>query len=73
MGLDRGGQPPVQLGAIGFELGFVGHGADQRMVEHVGEVSGEGDLIDELRPQQVLPGQGRSPVFPVGPGRTSSR
>ena len=39
---------PVQLGAIRFELRFVGHGADQRMVEHVVGLSGESDLVDEL-------------------------
>ena len=33
--LDRGGQAPVQLGAIGFQLRFVGHRADQRVVEGV--------------------------------------
>ena len=55
---DRGGQPPVQLGAIRLELSFVGHGADQRMVEHVLGLSGEADLIDELRrsPGRQRPG-----------------
>ena len=32
---DRGRQSPVQLGAIGFELGFVGDRADQRVAERV--------------------------------------
>ena len=45
---DRGGQPPVQLGAIGFELGFVGHRTDQRMAERVLSRWGEADLIDQL-------------------------
>ena len=51
---DRGGQAPVQLGAIAFELGFVGHRANQRMVKHVLGLSGERDLIDEL---SLLPGR----------------
>ena len=38
--LDRGGQAPVPLGAIGFQLRFVGHRADQRMVEGVLGASG---------------------------------
>ena len=33
--LDRGGQAPVPLGAIGFQLRFVGHRADQRVAEGV--------------------------------------
>ena len=36
---DRDGQPPMQLGAIGFQLGLVGDGADQRMVEHIFRIS----------------------------------
>ena len=31
-----------------IQLRFVGHGADQRMVEHVLGLSGESDLIDDL-------------------------
>ena len=53
-GFDRGGQPPVQLGAIRLELRFVGHRANQRMVEHVLGLSGEPDLIDELGRHQVI-------------------
>ena len=37
---DRGGQAPVQLGAIGFQLRFVGHRADQRVAERVLGASG---------------------------------
>ena len=37
---DRGGQPPVQLGAVGLQLRFVGHGANQRMPEHIFDLSG---------------------------------
>ena len=48
---------PVQLGAIRFELRFVGHGADQRMVEDILGLSSEGDLIDELATEQVLRGR----------------
>ena len=33
--LDRGGQAAVPLGAIGFQLRFVGHRADQRVAEGV--------------------------------------
>ena len=51
---DRGGQPPMQLGAIGFELGFVGHRTNQRMVEHILGLSGEPDLIDELGRHQLV-------------------
>ncbi len=47
--LDRGGQAPVHLGAIGFQLRFVGHRADQRMVERVLGARGEPHLIDQLR------------------------
>ena len=32
---DSGGEPPVQLGAIGLELSFVGHRANQRMMEYI--------------------------------------
>jgi len=53
-GFDRGGQPPVQLGAIRFELCFVGHRPNQRMVKHIFRLSGEGDLVDEFAAHQVL-------------------
>ena len=52
--LDRGGQAPVPLGAIGFELRFVGHRADQRMVEGVLGARGEPHLIDQLRGEQLV-------------------
>ena len=70
---DRGGHPPVQLGAIGFELRFVGHRADQRMVEHILGLPGEPDLIDELgrRPSRQRPV--RRPARSAGRGRTASR
>jgi hypothetical protein len=38
--LDRGGKAPVPLGAIGFQLRFVGHRADQRVAEGVLRRSG---------------------------------
>jgi hypothetical protein len=57
VGFDRGRQPPVHLGAIRFQLGFVGHGADQRMMEHILGLSGKCDLVDELAAQQVLQGR----------------
>ena len=50
--LDRGGQAPVPLGAIGFQLRFVGHRVDQRVVEGVIGARGEAHLIDQLRVQQ---------------------
>ena len=50
---DGGGEPPVQLGAIRLELGFVGDRANQRMVEHILGLAGEFDLIDELGCHQV--------------------
>ena len=53
-GFDGGRHAPVQLGAIRFELRFVGHGADQRMVEHILGLPGKSDLIDELAAHQVL-------------------
>ena len=46
-------QPSVQFGAVRFELRFVGHCANQRMVEHILGLSGEPDLIDELGRHQV--------------------
>ena len=45
---DRGGHPPVQLGAIRFQLRLVGHRANQRVVKHIIGLPGEPDLIDEL-------------------------
>ena len=32
---DRGGQPPVQFGALRLQLRFVGHRADQRMPKRI--------------------------------------
>ncbi len=52
--LDRGGQAPVPLGAIGFQLRFVGHRADQRMAEGVLGARGEPHLIDQLRAQRLV-------------------
>ena len=46
-------QPSVPFGAVRFELGFVGHCMDQRMVEHILGLLCEPDLIDELGRQQV--------------------
>ena len=51
---DRRGQPPVHLGAIRFQLRFVGHRADQRMPEGVLGARGEPHLIDQLRPKQLV-------------------
>ena len=53
-GFDRDGQPPVQLGAIGFQLLLVGHRANQRMVEHILGLSGELDLVDEFGRHKIL-------------------
>ena len=50
---DGGGEPPVHLGTIRLELGFVGHRTDQRMVKHILGLAGEFDLIDELGRHQV--------------------
>ena len=44
----------MQLGAIGLELRFVGHRANQRMVEHILGLPGEPDLIDEFGRDQVV-------------------
>ena len=52
--MDRGGQSPVPLGAIGFQLRFVGHRADQRVAEGVLGGRGEPHLIDQLRVQQLV-------------------
>ena len=49
---DRGGQAPVQLRAIGFELRLVGHRADQRVPKRVLGARGEPHLIDQLRLDQ---------------------
>ena len=51
---DGGGQAPVQFGAIGFQLRFVGHRADQRMAERVLGARGEPHLIDQLRADQLV-------------------
>ena len=64
---DRGGQPPVQFGAIRLQLRLVGHGADQRMVERVLGFPGERDLIDELAVHQV-PQNGINAQRSTGPG-----
>ena len=52
-GFDRGGQPPVQLGAIRFELSLIRHRTNERMVKDVLRLSSERDLIDELGRHQV--------------------
>ena len=67
-GFDGGRDAAVQLGAIRLELRFVGHGADQWMVEHILGLSGKCDLIDELAAQQVLQRRINAQAFPVGPG-----
>ncbi len=51
---DRSGQALVPLGAIGFQLRFVGHRADQRVVEGVLGTRGEPHLIDQLRADQLI-------------------
>ena len=51
---DRGGQPPVQLRAVGFELRFVGHSADQRMAECVFGTRREPDLVDQFGLDQLV-------------------
>ena len=51
---DCGGQAPMQLGAIGFQLRFVGHRTNHRVVERIFGLPGEPDLIDELRRHQVV-------------------
>jgi hypothetical protein len=38
----------MQTGPIGFQLRFVGHGADQRVPEHVLALGGESHLVDEF-------------------------
>jgi hypothetical protein len=53
-GFDCGCDAAVQLGAIRLELRLIGHGANQRMMEHIFGSPGESDLIDELAPHQVL-------------------
>ena len=50
---DGGGEPPVHVGAIRLELGFIGHRTNQRMVKHILGLAGEFDLIDELGRHQV--------------------
>ena len=52
--LDRGGQAPVPFGAIGFQLRFVGHRADQRVAEGVLGAWGKPHLIDQLRTEQLV-------------------
>ena len=54
--LDRGRQPPVQLRTIGFELRFVGHRADQRMMKFILGLAGEPHLIDKLAHDQIING-----------------
>ena len=70
---DRGGQPPMQLGAIGFELGFVGHRADQRVVEHILGPRGEPDLIDQLGRRPSRRRRDQCPARSAAQGRTASR
>ena len=48
------GRSPVQLGAVGFELGLVGHRADQRMPKRILRERGEPHLIDQLGPDQFV-------------------
>jgi hypothetical protein len=45
---DGGRDAPMQLGAIRFELAFVGDRADRRMVKDVLRSRSEVNLIDEL-------------------------
>ena len=52
--LDRGGQAPMPLGAIGFQLRFVGHRADEWVTEGVLGARGEPHLIDQLRIEQLV-------------------
>ena len=52
--LDGECDAPVHRGAIGFELRFVGHRTNQRVVEDILGLSGKGDLIDEIAAQQAL-------------------
>ena len=51
---DRGGRPPVQLSAIGFELRLVGDRANQRVVEDIVRLASEADLIDEFGLDQLV-------------------
>lgn len=51
---DRGGQLPMQRGAFGLELGFIGDDADQRVVKRIFGARGEPDSIDEFRGEQGL-------------------
>ena len=44
----------MHLGAIGFQLRFVGHRADQRVAEGVFGARGEPDLVDQLRLDQLI-------------------
>ena len=46
----------MQLGAIGFELRFVRHRADQRMMKYILGLAGEPHLIDKLAPDQIING-----------------
>jgi hypothetical protein len=57
--LDRFRQAPVQHCAVCFQLRFVGHGANQRMVECILCAWGEPHLIDQLA--------ARSAIRPVNP------
>ena len=51
---DSGGDPPVQLGAIGLELRFVGHRTDKRMMEYILGLAGQAEVFDELGHDQVI-------------------
>ena len=62
---DRGGQPSVQPGAIGFQLRFVGHGANHRMPKRVFGTRGEPHLVDELGVDQLLDASARFPGWPA--------
>ncbi len=52
--LDRGGQAPVPLGAIGFQLRFIGDRANQRVAEGVLGARGKPHLIDQLSLEQLI-------------------
>ena len=71
--LDRGGQAPVRLGAIGFQLRFVGHRADQRVAEGVFGARGEPHLIDQLRAEQLVEHRHRCPARRAAPPRSGRR
>jgi hypothetical protein len=51
---DRRGQSPVQFCAVRPQLRFVGHGTNQRMPEHIFDLRGEPDLVDQLTSHQLV-------------------